>query len=532
MARRVSLSAPTTAPLPPYRLLPPTTPSVTKTLSKLSRPSLIALALQWLTPTLQQTCAPHLAGHNNNNDDEEEQEEDEGIYNPAQSLEELREIYSELGSRKGGKREVLDRILEGDWRHGISLQQLAMADVRYLADHPTALRWTALKLVRVRASDGVDGEYKGGATMAEEEGERGGLPRFHAASFMQNLQREVGPVVKAHFYLTRVEGMEGALLRVWICDSPYSGQRAGFGSAGARVAEGAKTIYAVFPDGTDSVYVSLASASGQTSGGDGNSLRRVVLEAIPKALSRPHERYTLKTTSLSARSLSALLAVRGPDRGNAAVGGWSIFAEGTVDESPLKSVSATLEPLKEDEEDDEDDSSNQPTLRGRKRRGRPSHSSKLLRDLGGPAAKRRKLVAKQRFGETALEDDQKGIGRLEIRVEDPFPTEPTHDPGELEVAARPEAGPAMSRRGRRSTLSMLDDSVEHENGEAEAPLTGWIPDIRLTFSGSHIFAGLRKLVECGAIDGERMPGWMTGEAGISIGVIRGGRVRGNKGSGI
>lgn len=426
---------------------------------------------------------------------------------------------------------MLDRILEGDWRHGISLQQLAMADVRYLGDHPTALRWTALKLVRMKARAGSDSGYETGATMADEEGERDGLPRFHAASFMQNLQREVAPVVKAHFYLTRVEGMEGTLLRVWICDSPYSGQRAVVGSASTRVAEGAKTIYVVFPDGTDAVYVSLASTPGQTSGGDGNSLRRVVLEAIPKAVSRPHERYTLKTTSLSARSLSALLAVRGPGRGNAAAGGWSIFAEGIVDESPLKSVSATSEPRKEDEEDEEDDLSGPPTLQSKKRAGRPSHSSKLLRDLGEPAAKRRKLVAKQRFGETALDDDQQGIERLKIRVEDPFPAE-RGDPRDAEVATRPDAGAAVSRRGRRSTLSMLDDSVEDENGEVEAPLTGWAPDIRLTFSGSHIFAGMRKLVECGAIDGHKMPGWMTGEAGISIGVIRGGRVRGNKGSGI
>ncbi|KAI4125684.1 MAG: hypothetical protein LQ347_005274, partial [Umbilicaria vellea] len=499
----------------------------------LSRPSLIGLALQWLSPSLQQTCAPHLADrHDHDGAEEEDEDEDQGIYAPAQSLEELREIYAGLGARRGGKREVLDRILEGDWRHGVSLQQLAMADVRYLGDHPTALRWTALKLVRVKAHAGSDSGYETGAAMADEDGEaeRAGLPRFHAASFVQNLQREVGPVVKAHFYFTRVEGMEGTLLRVWICDSPYSGQRAVVGPASTRMAEGAKTIYAVFPDGTDAVYVSLASTPGQTGGGDGNSLRRVVLEAIPKALSRPHERYTLKTTSLSARSLSALLAVRGPGRGNAAAGGWSIFAEGTVDESPLKSVSATSEPLKEDDEDEKEDLSGPPTLQSRKRAGRPTHNSKLLRDLGEPAAKRRKLVAKLRFGETALDDDQKGIERLEIRVEDPFPAERTGDPRDVELATPPEAVAAVSRRGRRSTLSMLDDSVEDEGGEAEAPLIGWVPDIRLTFSGSHVFAGMRKLVECGAIDGEKMPGWMTGEAGISIGVIRGGRVKGNKDS--
>jgi central kinetochore subunit Mis15/CHL4 len=43
---------------------------------------------------------------------------------------------------------------------------------------------------------------------------------------------------------------------------------------------------------------------------------------------------------------------------------------------------------------------------------------------------------------------------------------------------------------------------------------------------------VRELVERGIIDGERMPGWMTGEEGISVGVVKDGRIQGFKGSGI
>ncbi|SLM35446.1 Centromere protein Chl4/mis15/CENP-N [Lasallia pustulata] len=407
-----------------------------------------------------------------------------------------------------------------------------MASVRHLRDHPTARRWTALELVRIGAREGG---YETGAR-GTEEGEY--LPRFHVATFMQNLQREVGPVGKAHFYLTRGEegGVGLTLLRAWVWDSPYAGQGRGGGDAKFMGLEGGgETIFVVFPDCTASVYVSVTSSPGLTSGGDAKSLRKFILEAIPKALSRPQERYTLKTTSLSARSLSALLAVRGPGRGNAAAGGWSIFAEGTVEGSPLWSVSTSSEPPKDDEEE-EDELGVTPTSQSKKRRGWPSQgssqSSKRLNGLGEPAAKRRKLVAKLRFGETALEDDQKGIDRLEIRIEDPFPAESTCESEEVDVATRAEVGPAVSRRGRRSTLSMFEESIDDDNDEADAPLTGWIPDIRLTFSGSHIFAGLRRLVESGAVDGEKMPGWMTGEASVSIGVVRGGRIRGNKGSGI
>ena len=37
---------------------------------------------------------------------------------------------------------------------------------------------------------------------------------------------------------------------------------------------------------------------------------------------------------------------------------------------------------------------------------------------------------------------------------------------------------------------------------------------------------MRELVEAGAVDGERMGGWMTGEEGVSVGVVRGGRLVG------
>ena len=517
MAPRVSLAAPTIAALQNSSVVPATSPAVSKTITKLSRPSLISLALQWLSPKYHQTCVPYLAGDGD--------DEDEGIYSAAQSLEELREVYRELQKRKGGKREVVDRVVEGDWRHGLSLQQLAMADVQYLWDHPTAQRWTALKLVRIQSSEGSDSGYGTESTA----GDLDHLPRFHAATFMQNVQREVNPVVKAHYYLTRADAMPITLLRIYIHDSPYGNQRSVADSAHIGLLEGSKTVYVAFPDNTSFVYVSLVSTPGQTSGGDGKSLRKIILEAIPKALSRPHERYTLKTTSLSARTLSALLAVRGGGRGNAAAGGWSIFAEGTLEDSPLTNVPATSEPPQDD--DDQDELGGAPTFQGKKRRRRPSHGSELSKHPVDPTAKRRKLVARNRFGETGLEDDQKGIERLDIRIEDAFPDDRTGISEDIEVDTRPGAGAAPSRRGRRSTLSVLDEPVESDNSEAEAPPTGWIPDVTLTFSGSHIFAGLRKLVESGAVDGEKMPGWMTGEASVSIGVVRNGRIRGNKGSG-
>lgn len=67
--------------------------------------------------------------------------------------------------------------------------------------------------------------------------------------------------------------------------------------------------------------------------------------------------------------------------------------------------------------------------------------------------------------------------------------------------------------------------------EPENP-SQWRPTVQITFQGNHVFAGIRQLVEAGIVDGERMPGWMTGEDGVTVGVVRHGRIRGNKGSGL
>lgn len=113
--------------------------------------------------------------------------------------------------------------------------------------------------------------------------------------------------------------------------------------------------------------------------------------------------------------------------------------------------------------------------------------------------KRRKLIAQARFGDSAMPNDGKGIERFDVRIEDPFPgIEPTA-PGQEAIAP---------------------------NGD----LIDWAPNITVTFHGRHTFAGIRELVERGVVDGEKMPGWMTGEENISIGVVKEGRIQGFKGS--
>lgn len=486
-----ALSIPTTSALPPSELIPSNHPAVIKTLNRLARPSLLSLALDWLDERNQENTAPYLAEEGNKAEDEQD------LYPPASSLEALREIYTDLQARKGSKRDVSDRILEGDWRDGITLYQLAMADMQYLFDHPSSLRWTALKIVRL-ASEG------------EQPSKSKSIPRFHPSTFLRNLQKEVLPDVKAHYNLDRHPTLPLLLLRIFIIESPYNTSLA-LSSRQATTFDASKTFYVAFPDDSPYVYVSLNTAAGQSvSKPDNKSLRRLTLEGIPKAFSRPRERYKFESTNLSARNLDALIELRGGGRTNAAGGGWGVYGEKKNGDNPLDIQLPTPDP--------EIDESREDTPNGLKRQRKDDDR----------VVKRRKMVAKGRFGNTALPDDGKGIDRLEIKIKDVFPLE-NAEPVDDDLVDEFDLGATKKKQtGRRSTIALELDKDDDDDDKGE----GWRPDVGLTFFGQHVFAGIRKLVEAGVVDGNRMPGWMTGEEGVSIGLVKDGRIRGNKGSGL
>ncbi|KAL9095711.1 MAG: hypothetical protein Q9165_002143 [Trypethelium subeluteriae] len=525
MAPRSRLAIPTNAPLPHTHRLPPASRDVLKTLLRLSRPSLINLALEWLRDANRPFCTPFLQAYT------DDQEEENAPYLSAHSIEELTEIYEELQVRKGTKREVVDRIVEGDWRHGLTLYQLAMAEAQYLFDHPTAQRWTALRLSKLKPSTSQD------TTLSHTENTPTAiLPRFHAPTFLNNLQREISPIVKAHYHLTRPSdpSLPLTFLRIYIHDSPYNTQRS-LQSTSNKASPASRTLFLAFPDGAPYIYVSHTSSSASTSTNESHSLRKAIIDAVPKALSRTQERYKLEPTSLSTKSLPALLQMRGKDGMNCAQGGWGIFADLEACGSVLdfrrdeeRREERTRRKLEEGHGEDEDKENR---VEGEAQQRKRS----FLGPQESPDAKRRKLVAEGRFGNSGLPDDGTGIERLDVRLDDPFPVVPVEAGAEAGAAAsgrrplrqEPSTTAGSNQVGRKLRPSLLDKSAREEDQSADGTLDKdeWIPDVRLSFQGSHVFAGLRQLVEKGVIDGKRMPGWMTGEASVSIGVVTDGRIR-------
>ncbi|KAF2013806.1 CHL4 family chromosome segregation protein-like protein [Aaosphaeria arxii CBS 175.79] len=490
------ITAPNYGNIPHSHRLPVTHREVVRAFGKLSRTSLITLAQQWLQKKNRDFCKPYLLG----DQDKNAEEEDDAPYEPAESYEELQEIYKELLSRKGGRREVMDRILEGDWRTGISMYQLATAEIQHLLDHPQALRWTAKRMAKIPNNRVVKD--------MEVTNDSEHLPRFQAQTFMTNLAKELSPLMKAHYLITKLKTLPITILRVYIHDSPYSSEASL--ATDSNSSDGAKAVFFIWPNGSPYIYVSLATHLGQVVGDEGRHLRDVVLQAIPKAFSRPSSRYQLTPTNFTARSLSALLAYRGPGKSNAAAGGWSIFADHSFSQNALDFVATgKLSEAKGTSVD------------AVAQKAGPGRPKRHIDATETQEVKRRKAVAAGRFGSSGKANDGQGIERFEVRIDDPFPPQSNSTQQQQDATG---ASAETSRGKRKGRPSLLDRSAE-DIQEIEELDNAWVPDVRVTFSGSHVFAGVRELVEQGVVDGEQMPGWMTGEAGVTIGAIKNGRIR-------
>ncbi|KKA25608.1 CHL4 family chromosome segregation protein [Rasamsonia emersonii CBS 393.64] len=478
MARPKSVRAPSAASLPNNLRIPSTTPSLAKTLGKLSRQSLLDLALLWLSEKNVRLFPPFLE------QDEAEgmEDQDANPYPAAQTIDEVREAYEELRGRKGGKREVIDRILEGDWRHGITLGQLAMVDLRYLDDHPTSQKWTALKLVPADKTDRESTELSAS------------LPRLHAVTFISNLHREISPLVKAHYYLSRSRSLPLTFLRIFVTDSPYQYPR----HSPEAYIDTSRIIYVAFPDSSPFIYTSMSPTIGTKATAsnplmtDSRTLQRVVRDG------------NFSDYQKSPRTPRA----PGPGRTNMANGAFSIFADAVVEGTPLDPrLSNTVSPEeyrtgRDPATDEAEGKENAPPAADNAQRtpGKKSSDSSSTRepDSDPQETKRRKLAVCSRFGTSGTAASSATLDRLDIRLFDPPSVE----------------------EGRSAALNDKDSG---EDGDENDNIEPSQPTLSLTFTGTDVIAGIRKLAEFGVIDPDRMPSWMTGEEGVSSAMVRRGK---------
>lgn len=531
MSLRHPIRAPTSGPIPDRVRVPSTAKSLTKSLIRLSKPSLIALALQWLQEENVTLCSPYLLSNRN----WEEELDEDYLWTPVATVEELRLTYNRMRFEASiSKRHIVDRILDGDWRRGLSLYQVATIDLQYLSENDKALRWSALKLVP--ADDDQD------AGMPPSKKKRrtttAPYPTISPISFLGNLQHEITPLVKAHYHLAQLHTSQNlSIVRVFVAESPYTTSHPSFPSP--LFTDQNRLIFIALPDSCPYIYVSVSGSTKESSSMrtkpsstrmDVTSLKRTVLEAIPRAFSKFQHRYSLESTSLTARSLSAMLTLRGNNGSNAANGAYTVFSRGVVDDSPISTehmhfAQKIVGPGEGKHGTSDNLSLSQLSLKHREQKDNTSNVlvSKSEKDLES-----RKIATAARFGMTGfpqttidgtepescvMKDD---LDRLQIRLDEDLSSRATDPSNEVNA--------------RQNLFESLDQSPSEQSDSGILPCQA-TASMTLTFQGGHVLLGIRKLVEDGLIDLDKLPAWMTGEEAVSGGTVRRGTVVRGKGGG-
>jgi central kinetochore subunit Mis15/CHL4 len=487
----------------------------------------------------QPTCAPYLASNRNL----EEEVDEDYMWSPAETVEELRLTYHRLRFEPSiNKRYIIDRILDGDWRRGMCLYQVATIDLQYLSENDKAFRWTALKLIPHCEDEECDQQ----PLKKKRRIGPAPYPTISPTTFLRNLQHEISPLVKAHYHLQQIHAPQNlSIIRICVADSPYADPQSTLQSP-VLFTDPNRTIFIALPDSCPFIYISVSGGTKESISGknksvsarmDITSLKRTVLEEIPKALSKSQHRYALESTSLTARSLSTMLALRGNSGTNAANGIYTIFAKGAVDNSPIDAEKASfaqkiLQACGGKEDKGESTNVSDPPLPinepAEKRTALVERSSNVPRPRIPKCEKDKinlKIAAAARFGITensqvkreTSEPEPGGLDRLQIRLdEDLFSPKAKSVPATVDKIVRHDIDPF-------DQSSTADQTLGSQPRQGSARMT-------LTFQGSNIVLGIRKLVESGVIGVEKLPAWMTGEEGISGGTVRGGVVVHGKGS--
>lgn len=534
-----SIRAPTNASIPDTLRVPSTAKPLLKSLLRLSKSSLIDLVLHWLLEENRATCAPYLASNRNL----EEEVDEDYLWSPADYISELCLIYNRMRWENNvNKRYVIDRILDGDWRRGLSLYQVASIDFQSLSENDKALRWTALKLVHQGDEEDVEEE----PLKKKRKMDPAPYPTISPGTFLKNLQIEISPLVKAHYRLHRMHAPHNlSIIRICVADSPYANPQS-ITQSSVLFTDPSRIIFIALPDSCPYIHVSVSGtardpASTTKKGplstkADPTSLKRIVLEAIPRALSKSQHRYALKSTSLTTRSLSTMIALRGNSGTNAANGAYTIFAHGVVDNSPIDAQNPTFAQkiinacggIEHQESNlSLSNLSLKPQPKAEKRTALVQRSTNLAltsssrskedaRDLKIAAITRFGLTGLAQTGPEPLEQNAApttgGLDRLQIRLDEDLHPRKTHACSDGHDIVHPEIDPFAQPPPTEPPPAPAD-----VRRKASAPMT-------LTFQGSDIFLGLRQLVEAGGVNVEKLPAWMTGEEAVSGGTVRQGVV--------
>lgn len=370
-------------------------------------------------------------------------------------------------SSKWKKSKLVDRILFEYWTDGLNLLQLAQIDCQLIVDNPNAYFWVL-------------------STVKNAWGEQVPLS-LDPPLFLKRLARELSKIFMSYIYVCTHPNLPLVLIRIQVFDLLPSNRQ-----LTKRLATQRSHITSHKP-----YFLAVPMNSPHLIHSPGNDLvSEIVLQVVESSLAEsPRELLLLDMPKLqkAVRSLESMHILKGVSRFANSLGPWIPYADGEADISPL----ANLE--------------DHPVLVN-KVEACASAQEKLekmanIRFKGTPSGN---------IKSDKLFEDNKSLQkrrRLDVDNEDES------------LVTR------LVKKSRFSTVAPIRyaeftiKSLFSESNEADDDLSS---NVAMKLVGTDVFAGLHELAtkttnpEEAVVIPEELPGWLTGEEGLSCGTVRNG----------
>lgn len=373
-------------------------------------------------------------------------------------------------SSKWKKSKLVDRMLFEYWANGLNLLQLAQIDCQLIVDNPNSYFWTL-------------------STVKNAWGEQVPLS-LDPPLFLKRLARELSKIFMSYIYVCTHPNLPLVLIRIQVFDLLPSSKQ-----SSKRLATQRAHITSHKP-----YFLAVPMNSPHLIHSPGNDLvSEIVLQVVESSLAdSPRDLLLLDTPKLqkAVRSLESMHILKGVSRFANSLGPWIPYADGEADISPLANF--------EDH---------------------PALASTV--DICSSAEERLEKMANIRF---------KGTPSGEIKSDVLF-----EDNKSLRKRRRPDEEKddesLLSRHAKKSRFSTVapiryaEFTIKNRIGESNKTTNAdddQSSNVVMKLVGTDVFAGLHELAtktikhEDSVVIPERLPGWLTGEEGLSCGIIKNG----------
>lgn len=416
---------------------------LTAVLNRLQKLSLIALMLLW--PRLKNT-QPQLDKENASHS---QVELNRMARNDAAEMKE--------NEKKWTKVKIIDKILYEYWSRGLNLLQLAQVDCQLIVDNSNAFLWNL-------------------STVRNVENEEIPLS-LDPSVFLDALAAELSKLFMSYIYVCKHPKLPLILVRVQVFDlmPQLSRGRKQSRSQHPHITSHKPYILA-FPSNSPHLIHSPVA----------DLVSQVILTVVENCLShnrRDQHRLTTPSNQKAVRSLEAIHILKGCSRFGNSLGAWTPYADGTVDCSPLASISKQL-----------DHKTTKVTAVSKEDRFRKLAN---IRFNG---------TAEGTLKSTRLYDDVRPLKKAKVYN------------GQLEIQSENEFA---SIAPVRYVQFELNERVKENDDETSL--------VTIKLIGTDVFAGLHELAanafeeDSAVVDPRTIPRWLTGEEGIRCGKVRNGR---------